>query len=369
MKSLEDVSVNDKRVLLRIDTNVPVTDTKEIHVADDFRLRAVVPTIQFLLNRKAKVILLGHLGRPDGPNPAESLRPVFHHLSALVNQPIKFAPKLFSPETARAVDDLKAGEILGLENLRFDPGEAKNSRTFARKLAGYGDIYINDAFAVSHRDAASVVAITEFLPSYPGILLELEYKTLTELMRHPARPFVAVIGGAKIGDKLPVLQHLLPRADRILIGGGVATTFLAAQGEEVGQSLVDRDQIETARLLLKKARGKIILPIDLVWHDDAILDIGPKTAALFGQHLKVAKTIFWNGNLGKTEVAEFARGSAAIAKIVAASQATTIVGGGNTIEIFSKLGLLKKVTFVATGGGASLELLSAAVLPGIAALQ
>lgn len=369
MKSLEDASLNDKRVLLRIDTNVPLTDTKTIHVADDFRLRAVVPTIQFLLNRKAKIILLGHLGRPDGPSSAESLRPVFHHLSALINQPIKFAPRVFSPATAQAVDELKAGEILGLENLRFDPGEAKNSRTFARKLAAYGDLYVNDAFAVSHRNAASVVAITEFLPSYPGILLELEYQTLKELIRHPARPFVAVIGGAKIGDKLPVLNHLLPRADRILIGGGVANTFMAAQGEDVGASLVDRDQLDNARLLLKKARGKIVLPVDLVWHDDAILDVGPKTVALFGQHLQVAKTIFWNGNLGKTEVAEFAHGSAAIAKTVADSQATTIIGGGNTIEIFSKLGLLKKVTFVATGGGASLELLSAAVLPGISALE
>lgn len=368
MRSLEDASLNDKAVLLRLDMNVPLGSDNQ--PTDDFRLRSVAPTIQFLLNRQAIIIIMGHLGRPEGhPDPALSLRPIYKHLAAIVNQPIQFAPSLFSDVTKQATKSLAAGQILGLENLRFDSGEEKNSRTFARKLAAYGDLYVNDAFAVSHRSAASVVAITEFLPSYPGILLEQEYRTLTELLRHPASPFVAIIGGAKTEDKLPVLKHLLAKADRILVGGRVANTFLAARGEPVGESLVDRGQLELARQLFARAKGKIVLPVDLSWQGQKILDIGPKTVGLFTKYLKNAQTIFWNGNLGKSEVSGFEKGSEAIATLLSKSDATTIVGGGNTIELISKLGLRQEMSFVSTGGGATLELLAGVTLPGVGALE
>lgn len=366
MKTLEDISVNGKRVLVRIDANIPIVDGK---LTDTFRLSAVVPTIHFLLNRFAKVILVSHLGRPNGQaDPALSLKFVYEELSRLLEQPIQFAPEIFSSATTTAIDNLKEGEIIGLENIRFDQGEEDNSRTFARNLSGYGDLFVNDALSVSHRAAASMVAITEFLPSYAGLLLEREYGVLTNLLRHPATPFVAIIGGAKIDDKLPVIQRLLQKADTVLVGGGVANTFLSASGVDIKKSLIDESCLEAAKQILKISKGQLILPTDFQWDADRILDIGPKTVAVFEGYIKRAKTIFWNGNLGKSEETEFATGSEAIAKMMAATDGTTVIGGGNTIEVCNRLGLLNDFSFVSSGGGATLELLAGRELPGVKAL-
>lgn len=369
MKSLEDAVVQGKRVIVRLDLNVPLSDDNPPKIADDFRLRVILPTLRFLLERDAKVVLVSHLGRPKGQIEAKlSLKPVYQELAILLNRSIKFAPNLFGAATKQAVDELKPGELLGLENLRFDPGEETNSRTFARKLSEYGDIYVNDAFAVSHREAGSLCAITEFLPSYAGLLLEKEVKMLGSLLHHPASPFVAILGGAKIAEKLPLLEHLLKKADRILIGGGIANTFLAAAGEDVKDSLVEAEAYPAAREILKAAQGKIILPGDFVWSEQKILDIGSKTISLYQNYLRGAQTIFWNGNLGYSEDPRFAVGSDTIAKYVADLPATTVVGGGNTAEVISRLGLLNKISFVSSGGGATLEFLSGQKLPGLLAL-
>lgn len=366
MQSLEDVSVNGKRVLVRIDANIPILDGK---ATDNFRLEAVAPTIHFLLSRFAKVILVSHLGRPKGaPEPNLSLKPVYDELSRILGKPIQFAPEILGAATTAAVNGLKEGEILGIENIRFDKGEEDNSRTFARSLAAYGDLYVNDALSVSHREAASVVAITEFLPSYAGLLLEREYNVLTNLLRHPAQPFVAIIGGAKIDDKLPVIQQLLRKADTVLVGGGVANTFLAASGVDMKKSLVSEACFDAARAIIKSSKGKLILPVDYTWSDDQVLDIGPKTIAAFEGYIKRAKTIFWNGNVGMSEKPEFAKGSEAIGEAIAATDGTTILAGGNTIEVCNRLGLLSELSFVSSGGGATLELLGGRKLPGIVAL-
>jgi 3-phosphoglycerate kinase len=370
MKSLEDVTLNDRKVIVRVGIDVPMSEGKNPKILDDTRLKAILPTLHYLLNRNAKVILVGHLGRPHGEKTTElSLRPVYLRLSALLKKPIKFAPNHFSEATKKAVDSLVEGEILGLENIRFDKGEENNSRTFARKLANYGDLYVNDAFSASHREAASIEAITEFLPSYPGLLLEREVEVLRNLLRHPARPFVAIIGGAKVSDKLPTISQLLHKADKILLAGGVANTFLAANGMDVKKSLIDTELIEKSKQLLKRGRGKIVLPTDYVWGDDKILDIGDHTIQLFLSQIKRAHTVFWNGSLGKNEDEEFRHGSDVIAMALADSAATTVVGGGNTIEVLSELHLLNKVSFVTTAGGAALEMLAGKTLPGIKALH
>ncbi len=367
MKSIEEAALSGKKVLVRVDLNVPLEDGK---IRDTYRLQAVIPTLEFLTNRGAKVILMSHLGRPMGIiEPAESLKPVYEELSKLIDKPVIFAPELFGDATKKLVDDLQEGQILGLENLRFDKAEDDNSRTFAQKLAAYGDVYVNDAFSVSHREAASLVAITEFLPSYAGLLLEREYHILTNLLRHPADPFVVVIGGAKIEDKLPVIKRLLDKADRILLGGGVASTFLASQGVDVKKSLINKDLLDEAKDIFKRGRGRILLPTDYVWDGDAIVDIGIKTQLQYKRYLSSANTIFWNGNMGKSEIAKFADGSAAIAQEMVNSGATTIIAGGNTIDLCNSLKLLKKMSFVSSGGGATLSLLSGEKMPGIEALK
>src|SRR3989344_8027682 len=259
MKSLEEVALADKKVLVRIDTDVPLTDTDPIEVKDDYRLKKLLPTLFFLMNHRAKIILCGHLGRPLAKNdPALSLKPVFTHLSALTNKKILFATDPFSSQATSAIDGLKEGEMIGLENIRFFKGEEDNSRTFARKLANLAEIYVNEAFGTSHREAASIVAVTEFLPSYAGLQLERELEILTNITRHPARPFIALIGGAKIADKLPVIENLLPRVDRVIVGGRVANTFLASQGVDVKNSVIEPEYISQASKLLKNSRGKII---------------------------------------------------------------------------------------------------------------
>lgn len=365
MKSIEEAPLAGKRVLVRVDANVPMDGPV---VRDTYRLQAILPTLEFLINRGAKVILMSHLGKPAGVDPALSLRPVYNELSRLLGRPVIFAPDLFAQATEQAVLALEPGQVLGLENLRFDPGEANNSRTFAQKLAEYGELYINDAFSVSHRQAASLVAITEFLPSYGGLLLEREYNILRNLLRNPAAPFVVLIGGAKIEDKLPVISKLLAKADHILLGGGVANTFLAAQGVDIKKSLVNTEYIEAARTMFTQAKGKIVLPQDYVFDAEAIVDIGTSATAQFQRYIAAAKTIFWNGNMGKSEVEQFALGSVGVAKAMADSGATTIIAGGNTIDICNQALVLKKMSFVSSGGGATLEFLSGSPMPGITAL-
>ena len=365
MKSIEEAAVTGKRVLVRVDANVPMDGDR---VRDDYRLRAMIPTLEFLLNRKAKVILMAHLGQPKSPTDFPSLKPVYEELSKIINRPISFAPELLADNTKKMIDELQEGEILGLENLRSNEGETKNSRTFAQQLAQYGEIYVNDAFSVSHREAASLVAITEFLPSYAGLLLEREYNILSNLLRNPANPFVVVIGGAKIEDKLPVIKKLLDKADKILLGGGVANTFLAAQGVDVKKSLVNREYLDISKDIFKQANGKVVLPIDYVFDADAIVDIGTSATAQFQRYLASAKTIFWNGNMGKSEIEQFALGSEGIARAMTESGATTIIAGGNTIDICNHLRLLNKMSFASSGGGATLELLSGETMPGIKAL-
>lgn len=369
MKSLEEGSFVGKKVLIRIDTDVPLSDDRVPKVVDDYRLRILLPTLNFLLNRKASVVLIGHLGRPNGQVDSHlSLRPVYLHLSALLGRPIKFAPNLFSNATKKAVDELEEGELIGLENLRFDKGEEDNSRTFARKLAAYGEIYVNESFATSHRSAASVVAITEFLKPYAGLRFEQEYMTLTDLTRHPAHPFIAVVGGAKAGDKLPVIERLLPKVDRVLVGGRVANNFLAATGVDVDGSPIEASLVLEAKKLIRRGKGKIILPVDFVRREGEILDLGEQTIKHYTRYIRPAKTVLWSGPLGKIEEHEFAKASRVLATAVVDSGATSIAGGGNTTQMLAEFGLLGKFSFVSTGGGATLELLSGLQLPGLKAL-
>jgi len=369
MISIENVNVSNQRVLLRIDANLPLTNNAPAKIADDYRLQAIVPTIRYLVGNQAKVLILSRLGRPNGKRVAElSLEPIYRHLSDLLGQKITFWPE-HPKELVKRSLGVKSGEIVGLENLRFYPGETGADRQFASMLARLGDIYVNESFSESHRHSASLVEITAFLPSYAGLLLEKEYYVLSNLLRHPARPFVAIIGGAKIADKLPACKKLIDNVDRLLVGGGVANTFLASQGEEVGTSLVDKDLLEEAKKLIKRGRGKIILPIDSVKQDEAIYDLGSQTVRVFLGFLKKAKTVFWNGNLGVTERAEFRYASERIARALADSPATTIIGGGNTAELINSLGLRQKMTFVSTGGGATLSLLAGEKLPAIEALE
>lgn len=368
MKELEDASINGKRVILRLALDLPLDDDGKI--LDDERLRVSLPTINFLINRYAKLIIIGHLGRPGGKvGPALSLKPVYTRLSALLKKPVHFAPNLFSADTKTAVGKLAEGQLLGLENLRFDPGEEANSRTFAKKIAEYGDIYVNDAFSVAHREAASLVAITEFMPSYPGLRLEQEVQVLKNLLKHPAKPFVAVIGGVKIEDKLPAISHIAKVADKVLVGGGVANTFMAAKGMNIRDSVVDTNYIEKAKDILKRYQEKIVLPVDFVWGEGKILDNGKETTELFLKHLKPAQTVFWNGSLGHTESPKYRHCSDTVAKFIADLPATTIVAGGNTIEIISRLDLEGDISFISSGGGAALKLLSDDKLPAIEALH
>lgn len=369
MKSLEEAALADKKVLVRIDTDVPLTDGDPIEVKDDYRLQKLLPTLFFLMNHRAKIILCGHLGRPPAKvNPSLSMKPVFTHLSALVNKKILFATDPFSTQTTETIGEMADGDIIGLENIRFFRGEEDNSRTFARKLANLAEIYVNEAFGTSHREAASVVAITEFLPSYAGLQLEREMEVLTNLTRHPAHPFIAIVGGAKISDKLPVIRNLLPKVDRVIVGGGVANTFLASQGVDIKNSEVEEGYIDRAGEMFKNSKGKIILPVDYAWSDDMILDIGEKSTLQTIQYIKSAKTILWSGVPGKIEQSPFEKASKAIAKAIADSPATSLVGGGDTVGFIDSLGLTHRYSFVSTGGSALLELLGGRVLPGIRAL-
>ncbi|WP_443932991.1 triose-phosphate isomerase [Phascolarctobacterium succinatutens] len=389
-KTVRDLDVAGKKVLVRVDFNVPLNDKGEI--TDDTRITASLPTIQYLLEQKAAVILMAHLGRPKGQVKLElSLAPVAKHLGKLLGKKILFAPDCVGEAAQAAASKLKPGHILLLENLRFHKEEEKNDMDFAEKLASLADLYVNDGFGVSHRAHASVEGVTHFLPAAAGFLLEKEIQYVGQAVTNPLHPFVAIIGGAKVSDKIGVISNLLDKVDTLLIGGGMANTFLAAQGYKMGKSLVEEDKLDLAKELLAKAKKNkvnMLLPTDLVmaaaFAPDAehvtekvknlnqaymALDIGAETSKAYAEALADAKMIVWNGPMGVFEMDAFCKGTEAVAKAVAKSRATSIVGGGDSVAAIEKLGLAKRITHISTGGGASLEYLEGKVLPGVAALD
>ncbi len=389
-KTIRDVDVRGRKVLVRVDFNVPIQDGK---VVDDTRIRAALPTIRYLLDHGAAVILMSHLGRPKGkPDPKYSLRPVAEHLATLLDQPVQFCPETVGPQAEAMAQALKPGEVMLLENTRFHPGERKNDPEFARQLAalaGPDGLFVNDAFGSAHRAHASVVGVAQYLPAVAGFLMERELDFLGRLLTSPERPFVAILGGAKISDKIGVIRSLLEKADKLLIGGGMANTFFKAQGYEVGDSLVEEEAVDVARELLETAGDRLILPVDAVIADrfaaDAerrvvpvdqvppgwrILDIGPKTVERFEAELQGAKTVFWNGPMGVFEFAPFAQGTFAIARTVAnLEDAVTVIGGGDSVSAVKQAGVADKITHISTGGGASLEFIEGKELPGVAVLE
>jgi phosphoglycerate kinase len=390
---VEDLPVTGKRVIVRVDFNVPLKDGK---VESDKRLRESLPTIKYLREKNAKVILMSHLGRPDGKRvPEMSLRPVADALSALLGAPVAFADDCVGPSAEKAVSALAPGGVLLLENLRFHAAEEENDPAFAKQLAALADVYVNDAFGSAHRAHASTEGITKFVSqAASGFLMKKELDYLGDALSNPKRPFVAVIGGSKVSGKIDVIKNLLPRVDKLLIGGGMTYTFLKAQGLEVGKSIVENDKLDLARSLLGEAGGKLVLGTDFVVTDkldfkartvgalktvakDAIpadweaVDAGPATVAAFTDILLGAKTIVWNGPVGVFEIDATAKGTIAIAEALAkatAGGATTIIGGGDSASAVKKAGVASKVSHVSTGGGASLEFLEGKVLPGVAAL-
>ena len=389
-KTVRDLDVAGKKVLVRVDFNVPLNDKGEI--TDDTRITASLPTIQYLLEQKAAVILMAHLGRPKGQvKPELSLAPVAKHLGKLLGKKILFAPDCVGEAAQAAASKLKPGHILLLENLRFHKEEEKNDMDFAEKLASLADLYVNDGFGVSHRAHASVEGVTHFLPAAAGFLLEKEIQYVGQAVTNPLHPFVAIIGGAKVSDKIGVISNLLDKVDTLLIGGGMANTFLAAQGYKMGKSLVEEDKLDLAKELLAKAKKNkvnMLLPTDLVmaaaFAPDAehvtekvknlnqaymALDIGAETSKAYAEALADAKMIVWNGPMGVFEMDAFCKGTEAVAKAVAKSRATSIVGGVDSVAAIEKLGLAKRITHISTGGGASLEYLEGKVLPGVAALD
>jgi len=384
-KTVKDINVTGKRVLVRVDFNVPLAEGK---VADDTRLRAALPTIQYLLDQGAKVILMSHLGRPKG-KVVEELRmdPVAERLSELLGRPVRKLDDCVGDAVKAAVAEMRPGDVILLENTRFHPEERKNDPQFAKKLAELADVFVNDAFGTAHRAHASTVGVAQYLPAVAGLLMEKELNFLGKALESPERPFVALLGGAKISDKIGVIKNLLTRVDALLIGGGMANTFLKAQGYEVGQSLVEDESLGVAKELLERAGEKLALPVDAVVADrfaaDAaskavpvdevppdwrILDIGPRTVELFKEKLAEARTVVWNGPLGVFEFPKFAAGTEAIARFLADLEATTIIGGGDVVAAVRRAGVADRITHVSTGGGAALEFLEGKELPGVAAL-
>lgn len=388
-KTVKDVDVRGKRVLVRVDFNVPLADGS---VTDDTRVRAALPTLRYLVDHGARVIVVSHLGRPKGePEERFSLRPVRRTLQRLMGRNVMFVDTTVGTEATEAVDRMVDGEILMLENLRFNAGEKANDPEFARALSALADIYVNDAFGAAHRAHASTAGVTEFLPAYAGLLLAREIETLTEMLAKPKRPFVAILGGSKVSDKFGVIDRLIDSVDVLLIGGGMAFTFLVAKGLEVGKSLVEPDWVGPASEMLAKAAEKgvqLVLPTDFVIASEIAedadtrvvgreeipsgmmgLDIGPSSIEQFKGEIAGAKTIFWNGPMGVFEMAPFEAGTREVAVAVGRnSRADSIIGGGDSVAALKKFGLEDRVTFVSTGGGASMKLLEGAQLPGVEAL-
>jgi phosphoglycerate kinase len=391
-QTVRDVDVTGKRVFLRADLNVPLDDGR---ITDDTRIRASLPTIVHLLERGAAVVLASHLGRPKGKvNDALRLKPVADRLSQLLGRPVRMTGDALGPGVQVAVEKMKPGDLLLLENLRFRAEEEANDPEFARALADGMDLYVNDAFGAAHRAHASTEGITHHLPAVAGLLMEREVDALTRLLEKPERPFHAVIGGAKVSGKLEVLEALLSRCQAVLVGGGMANTFLAAKGLELGKSLVEEDRLADAERILAEARRKRvrfmlpvdavvapqihfraktrIVPIEEVPKDLMVVDIGPATIAAYTEHLAKAKTVFWNGPMGVFEMKQMAEGTNAIARYLAGRTAegvVTVVGGGDSVAAVEGLGLADRMTHVSTGGGASLEFLEGKTLPGVAALR
>jgi phosphoglycerate kinase len=390
-KTIRDVDVDGRRVFVRADLNVPLDDGR---ITDDTRIRASLPTLVNLLERGATVILASHLGRPKGKvNDALRLKPVADRLSQLLGRPVRMTGDALGPGVQVAVEKLRAGDLLLLENLRFHAAEEANDPEFAAALASLADLYVDDAFGAAHRAHASTEGITHHLPAVAGLLMEREVDALSRLLTRPARPFHAVIGGAKVSGKLEVLEALLSRCQAVLVGGGMANTFLAARGLALGKSLVEDDQLENAARIVAEARRKRVrlmlptdaviapqihhrartqvVPVDAVPKDQMIVDIGPDTRAAYAEHLAKARTIFWNGPMGVFEISQFAEGTNQMARVVARrtrAGAVTIVGGGDSVAAVEGLGLTEKMTHVSTGGGASLEFIEGKTLPGVAAL-
>ena len=400
-KSIKDIDIKNKKVLMRVDFNVP--QDEKLNITDDIRIVSAIPTIKYAIDKGAKVILMSHLGRPrppadsvgeagrGGPEAKFSLKPAAERLSQLIGKKVIMAPDCIGPEVKKIVDAMKPGDVTLLENVRFYKEEEANDTNFAKQLASLGDVYVNDAFGTVHRAHASTEGVTKFLPGVSGLLVEKEIEYFEKAVSSPQKPYVAILGGAKVSDKIEVIKNLMKKVDAILIGGGMAYTFQKAQGIEIGNSKLEADKVGLANEILKEAlarKVKLILPVDHVVADklDASaqakitpdnkipagmlgLDIGPKTIKLFEAELKNAKTIVWNGPLGVFEMDNFDKGSREIAKFIAALKATTIIGGGDTAAAVAKFGLEKKMSHISTGGGASLEYLEGKILPGIAALM
>jgi len=391
LKRVQDLTLKGKRVLVRVDYNVPM---KGSHIEDNARIRETLKTLEYLVEQNAKVVLIAHLGRPKGkPEPKYTLKPVAEELSRLLQKPVAFAPDCVGPEADKAVAALKPGGVLLLENLRFHAEEEANDASFSKALAKHGEVFIQDAFGALHRAHASTAGVTKYLPGAIGFLVQRELEFLDRAMGNPARPFTAIIGGAKVSDKLAVLDKLLERVDVLLIGGAMAYTFLAAQGISIGKSLLEKDQIDAAKAIIEKGYNKkveILLPADHlavreIKPDAAVtvtqamsipaeligVDIGPHTVEFFVEHVSKSKTVFWNGPMGIFEMDAFAKGSLAVASAMAEATkagAVTIVGGGDSLSVIAKAGLVGEMSHCSTGGGASLELLEGKVLPGLAAL-
>lgn len=368
MRTIAALDPAGKRVLVRADLNVPLAHGR---VADDSRIRATLPTIRALLEGGAMVALCSHLGRPNGRDDALSLSPVAERLSELLHHRVSLAADCVGNEVAEEVRATPFGQALLLENVRFHAGEETNDPAFAQALAAPFDAYVNDAFGAAHRAHASTAGVARLLPAYAGLLLETEVRVLEGLLRAPERPFLAIIGGAKVSSKIDVLRALVARADVLAIGGGMANTFLAATGTDIKRSLSEPDKENEARAILAaaEARGvEVLLPTDMAWSEDRILDIGPKTLARYIAAIERAKTVFWNGPLGLFEQPAFAKGTFGIARALAKSGATTIVGGGESVQAVESLGLAGKMSHVSTGGGAALELIEGKILPGVAAI-
>lgn len=391
VKTLADADVKGKRVLCRVDFNVPLADGV---VTDDTRIQAAMPTIDYLVEHGAKVVLCSHLGRPEGTGYQEefSLAPVAKHLSQVLGKTVHFATDTIGESAQKVASELSDGEVALLENLRFDKREKKNDPDFAQALASLAEVYVNDAFGAAHRAHASTAGVAAYLPAYAGMLMEKEVGTLTSMLDDPQHPFVAILGGSKVSDKVAVIDALIDKCDTLIIGGGMCFTFLVAQGHTVGTSLMESDWVERAAAMLEKAKSKgvsILLPTDVVCADafandartvtcgvDAIpddmmgLDIGPDTTAAYADAIASAKTVFWNGPMGVFEMSSFEAGTKGVALAVAANkQADTIIGGGDSVAAVNKFDLADQMTFISTGGGASMELVQGEALPGVEALK
>lgn len=385
-QTIKDVDLTGKKVFVRVDFNVPLKDGK---VADDTRIKAALPTIQYLLNNNAAVILASHLGRPGGePKDDFSLKPVAKYLNQLVETRVFFVEDCLGEKAEKAAKKLGKGEILVLENTRFHSGEEENDPLMGEKLASLADYFVNDAFGTAHRAHASNVGIAEHLPAVAGLLLEKEINYLGNTIINPDKPFIAIIGGAKVSGKISVINNLAEKVDYFLIGGGMANTFFAAKGYKMGDLLVEEELIEIAQEIMKETGKKILLPIDVVVSDKfsasanfkivpvgdipegwRIMDLGPESMYMFGKIIRECKTIVWNGPMGVFEFPNFAKGTFSLAKFVAESDAVTIVGGGDSVAAVKEAGLSDKITHISTGGGASLKMLEGAVLPGLEALD